>query len=94
MRKIRNISVVVLVVYILTLVFLAVPATAADLDMRYGREKLGEMSNGANLQYVYDQLVIGCNNAQEEIRIDISNRGIDLNRDLSVIYDLLCSCVE
>lgn len=91
MRKIRNISVVVLVVYILTLVFLAVPATAADLDMRYGREKLGEMSNGANLQYVYDQLVIGCNNAQEEIRIDISNRGIDLNRDLSVIYDLFYS---
>lgn len=91
MRKIRYIAAVVLVIFILTLTFPSTPVFAADPDMRYGREKLGEMSNSASLQYVYDQLVIGCNNAQEEIRIDISDRGIDLNRDLSVIYDLFYS---
>lgn len=64
---------------------------AAEPDMRYGREKLGQMANGSNLQYVYDQLVTGCGEAKAEIKIDLSGRNIDTNSDLSVIYNMVYS---
>lgn len=45
---------------VIVLLTLTLPVFAEDADMRYGRKKLGEMSNGAALQYAYDQLVSGC----------------------------------
>ncbi len=53
----KRILAFLLVIVLLTLTF---PVFAEDADMRYGRKKLGEMPNGAALQYAYDQLVSGC----------------------------------
>lgn len=80
-----------LVILIFFSVFAPMPVRAADTAMRYGREKLGQMPNGANLQFVYDRLVAGCGQAQAEFQIDISGRGIDISNDLGLIYSLFYS---
>ena len=80
-----------LVIFIFVSVFSPMPVRAADSPMRYGREKLGQMANGANLQFVYDHLVTGCGQAEAEFHIDISGRNIDIDNDLSLIYSLFYS---
>ena len=65
-------SVALLLVTILLMLCLPVSVFAEDSDMRYGRKKLGEMANGAALQFAYDKLVDGCT-ANTPITIDLSH---------------------
>ena len=65
-------------------------ATLRVESSRYGREKLGAMANGANLQYVYDKLVAGCADGQAQIAIDISGKNIDGNK-LEMAYTMFYS---
>lgn len=90
MRYFKHTIAVVLVMLILVSVLPASPVSAAS-GVRYGREKLGQMSNGADLQYVYDQLVTGCGNAEADIQIDVTGRSIDFNSALGVIFDMFYS---
>lgn len=80
-----------LVILLFVFVFPLQPVSAADAGMRYGREKLGQMPNGANLQYVYDHLVAGCGEAKAEFKIDVSGRNIDISSDLALVYTLFYS---
>lgn len=91
MNCVKRISAFLLVIIIFTLSLPTATVFAADPDMRYGRKKLGEMSNGANFQYIYDKLVTGCADASPEIKMDISGRGIDFNNDINMIYKMFYS---
>ncbi len=91
MKNLKKKSAIFLVAIGLVLALPVTTVLADDTDMRYGRKKLGEMSNGNNLQYVYDKFVEGCANANAEIRIDINGRNIDFNKDLELIYNMFYS---
>ena len=91
MRKIKQLTALILAVLVLIMALPVFSVFAADSDMRYGRTVLGKMSNGTDLQYIYDQLVIGCESAKDNIDINISGRNIDFNNDLSTIYTMLYS---
>lgn len=91
MKSLKRAMAAALAVLLFVMLLPVSPVFAADADMRYGRVKLGEMENGANLQYVYDRLVTGCANAEAEIKIDVSGRNIDLSKDVGVIYQLFYS---
>lgn len=91
MNWVKRISAFLLVVIIISLALPATTVCAQDPDIRYGRKKLGEMSNGTNFQYIYDKLVIGCADASPEIKMDISGRDIDFNNDIDMIYKMFYS---
>ena len=79
---------------LVTLIFFSVfspVSVTASTPERYGRGKLGQMSNGANFQFVYDKIVSGCARAEAEIPVDISGRNIDINSDLGLIYTMVYS---
>ncbi len=91
MKNIKRLITLGLAVLVFTLSLPTISVFASNDDMRYGRKKLGEMSNGANLQYVYDHLVTNCESAKPEIKINISGRNIDLNKDFGTIYNMFYS---
>ena len=72
------------------LLVMLLPVSADNTVSRYGRQKLGEMTGGADLQYVYDKLVAGCESAREQITIDISGKSIDADK-LKTAYKLFYS---
>lgn len=72
------------------LLVMLLPVSADEVASRYGRTKLGEMTDGADLQYVYDKLVAGCESAREQITIDISGKSIDADK-LKTAYKLFYS---
>ena len=65
-------------------------ATLRVESSRYGREKLGAMANGVNLQYVYDKLVAGCADGQAQIAMDITGKNIDGDK-LKTAYKMFYS---
>lgn len=91
MNSIKRISAFILVVFIFALSLPTATVLADDPDMRYGRKKLGEMPNATNLQYVYDRIVNGCKDATAEIKIDITGKEIDFNKELSTVYKMFYS---
>lgn len=92
MRNLKRLIAIVLILLVLTVSLPTVSVFAADSDMRYGRKKLGEMTNGTNLQYVYDQLVSGCESAKESIDIDLNNHGVFCDQEtIDTIYKMFYS---
>lgn len=91
MKNFKRISAIFLTIIIFVLSLPTVTVFAADADMRYGRVQLGKMSNGTNLQYVYDQLVSGCKSAKEEIKIDLNEHNISFDEIKTKVYPLFYS---
>lgn len=87
MKGLRKLLPMVLAALLLVMLL---PVSADNTVSRYGRQKLGEMTGGADLQYVYDKLVVGCESAQEQITIDISGKNIDADK-LETAYKLFYS---
>lgn len=83
MMKLKRVVSLVLALVILALSLPVFSVFAADGDMRYGRTKLN-----ADLQYIYDALVSGCESAKPEIKVDISGRSIDLSKELDKVYTM------
>lgn len=86
MKNVKRITAVILVLLVLALSLPTISVFAADSDARYGRTKLN-----ADQQYVYDALVTGCKDAKADIKIDISGKSIDFNKDLSFIFNMFYS---
>lgn len=86
MKNFKRITAVVLAFVIIALTLPTITVFAADADARYGRTKLT-----ADQQYVYDALVTGCKDAKADIKIDISGKSIDFNKDLSFIFNMFYS---
>ena len=61
MKGLRRLLPMVLAAVLLVMLL---PVSADNTASRYGRQKLGEMTGGADLQYVYDKLVAGCADGQ------------------------------
>ena len=91
MKILKQIYAILLAIIILALSLPVNTVFAADADMRYGRKKLGEMSNGTNLQYVYDQLVAGCESAKSEITINLNEHNVSFDEIKTNIYPLFYS---
>jgi len=87
MKGLRKLLPMVLAALLLVMLL---PVSADNTVSRYGRQKLGEMTGGADLQYVYDKLVVGCESAQAQITIDISGKNIDADK-LETAYKLFYS---
>lgn len=71
----RPLKKIICTVFALIIFFSCLPVTrvlAADPDMRYGRKVLGQMANGAALQYAYDRLDQGLQSGMPEV-IDLSH---------------------
>ncbi len=87
MNKLKRFAALVLALLIVTATLPTFVTFAADSDMRYGRKLLGEMSNGSNMQAVYDQLVTECADATAEIKVNIGENNID-DDSLCEIFNL------
>ena len=77
MRGLKKLLPIVLAAVLLVMLL---PVSADNAASRYGRTKLGEMTGGADLQYVYDKLVAGCADGQAQITIDISGKNISADK--------------
>lgn len=89
MKNLKRLTAIVLAFVIIALTLPTISVFAADTDMRYGRTKLD-----SNWQYIYDKLVEGCESANPEIEVDISNITIDFNsftEDHDFLYEMFYS---
>ena len=86
MKNFKRLTAIVLAFIIIALTLPTISVFAADADARYGRTKLN-----ADQKYVYDALVTGCKDAKADIKIDISGKNIDFNKDLGFIFNMFYS---
>lgn len=86
MKNIRRVTALALAFILLVLSLPAISVRAAEGDLRYGRTKLN-----AGQQYIYDALASGCEAAKAEIKIDLSGKNIDFDKDLGTAYTMFYS---
>ncbi len=87
MQRFKKVIALVLTVFMLVTLLPSIAANAADADMRYGRKKLGEMTNGAALQFAYDKLVSGCA-ANTPTSIDMSQCAVSVKEFTDYVFPM------
>ena len=87
MKYLKRISALLLAVIILALLLPNATVFAADTDMRYGRTVLGKMTNGSNLQTIYDKLVTACS-GNSPVAVDIDKNWNITHKQLVTTYQM------
>ena len=86
MKNLKRVAALALSLLLFAMLLPTVLVRAADTDLRYGRTKLSSVQ-----QYIYDALVVGCETAKADIKIDISGRNVDLENDLQTAFAMFYS---
>lgn len=87
MKYLKRISALLLAVIILALLLPNATVFAAGTDMRYGRTVLGKMTNGSNLQTIYDKLVTACS-GNSPVAVDIDKNLNITHKQLVTTYQM------
>jgi len=86
MKNLKRVAALALSLLLLAMLLPTVSVLAADADLRYGRTKLTSVQ-----QYIYDALVAGCETAKADIKIDITGRNVNLEKDLGTAFTMFYS---